>query len=84
MFRLYVQFLGDAGLPGKTTIAVDGSKFKAVNSKKNNYNQNKINKHRRFIEEKTERYLQQLDKMDKQEDQTKDDIQVKKKDSRRT
>ena len=38
LFRLYVQFLGDAGLLGKTTIAVDGSKFKAVNSKKNNYN----------------------------------------------
>ena len=78
LFRLYVQFLGDAGLLGKTTIAVDGSKFKAVNSKKNNYNQNKIDKHRRFIEEKTDRYLQQLDEMDKQEDQTKDDIQVKK------
>ena len=29
MFRLYVQFLSDADLPGKTTIAVDGSKFKA-------------------------------------------------------
>ena len=34
MFRLYVQFLGDAGLLGKTTIGIDGSKFKAVNSKK--------------------------------------------------
>ncbi|CAN5747622.1 hypothetical protein BH11BAC4_BH11BAC4_01800 [soil metagenome] len=55
MFRIYVQFLGEAGLLGKTTIAVDGSKFKAVNSKKNNYNQTKIDKHRRFIEEKTNR-----------------------------
>jgi hypothetical protein len=44
MFRLYVQFLGDAGLLGKTTIAVDGSNFKAVNSRKNNYNQKKIDK----------------------------------------
>ena len=61
MFRLYVHFLSDAGLVGKSTIAIDGSKFKAVNSKKNNYNQNKIDKHRRFIEEKTSRYLQQLD-----------------------
>lgn len=41
----YAQFLIDAGLPGKTTIAVDDSKFKAVNSKKNNYNQKKIDKH---------------------------------------
>ena len=38
MFKLYVQFLGDAGLLGKTTIGIDGSKFKAVNSKKNNFN----------------------------------------------
>ncbi len=41
MFRLYVQFLGEAGLLGKTAIGVDGSKFKAVNSKKNNFNQKK-------------------------------------------
>jgi transposase len=38
MFKLYVQFLDDAGLLGKTTIGIDGSKFKAVNSRKNNYN----------------------------------------------
>jgi len=67
MFRLYVQFLGDAGLLGKTTIGIDGSKFKAVNSKKNNYNQKKIDKHRRFIKDKTDKYLQELDEMDKQE-----------------
>src|ERR1700710_1486219 len=36
MFRLYVQFLNDADLLGKTTIGIDGSKFKAVNSRKNN------------------------------------------------
>ncbi len=78
MFRLYVQFLGDADLLGKTTIAVDGSKFKAVNSKKNNYNQNKIDKHRRFIEEKTNRYLQQLDEFDKEENQKDDGLQIKK------
>jgi transposase len=67
MFRLYVQFLGDAGLLGKTTIGIDGSKFKAVNSKKNNYNQKKIDKHRQFIEDKTARYLQELDELDKEE-----------------
>lgn len=78
MFRLYVQFLGDAGLLGKNTIAIDGSKFKAVNSKKNNYNQNKIDKHRRYIEEKASRYLQQLDEMDGQENQNKDDLPVRK------
>ena len=77
MFRLYVQFLGDAGLLGKTTIAVDGSKFKAVNSKKNNYNQKKIDKHRGFIEDKTAKYLQELDELDKQESNS-DELTVKK------
>src|SRR5664279_2792580 len=67
MFRLYVQFLDDAGLLGKTTIGIDGSKFKAVNSKKNNYNQKKIDKHRQFIEDKANKYLQELDELDKQE-----------------
>jgi len=77
MFKIYVQFLIDAGLLGKTTIAIDGSKFKAVNSKKNNYNQKKIDKHRQFIEDKTAKYLQELDELDKQET-TNDGLQIKK------
>lgn len=79
MFRLYVQFLDEAGLLGKTTIAVDGSKFKAVNSKKSNYNQKKIDKHQQFITEKAEKYLQELDELDKQEQSAdKDELQPKK------
>jgi transposase len=78
MFKLYVHFLADAGLLGKTTIGIDGSKFKAVNSKKNNYNQQKIDKHRQFIEDKTTRYLQELDELDKQENMATDELQVKK------
>ena len=88
MFRLYVQFMNDAGLLGKTTIAIDGSlhgpvcKFKAVTSKKNNYpqglvdSQKKIDKHQQFIKEKAEKYLQQLDELDEQE-QTGDQDEVK-------
>jgi transposase len=79
MFRLYVQFLDDAGLLGKTTIGIDGSKFKAVNSKKNNYNQKKIDKHRQFIQDKTEKYLQELDELDQQEQaDDKEELQLKK------
>jgi transposase len=72
LFKLYVHFLSDAGLLGKTTIAVDGSKFKAVNSKKNNYNQKKIDKHQQFIKDKADKYLQELDELDKQEAHTED------------
>ena len=79
MFRLYVQFLSDAGLLGKTTIGIDGTKLKAVNSRKNNYNQKKIDKHQQFIKEKAEKYLQELDELDKQESSAvTDELQVKK------
>ncbi len=80
MFRLYVQFLGDAGLLGKTTIGIDGSKFKAVNSRKNNYNQKKIDNHQQFIEDKTAKYLAELDELDKQEAASDgaDDLVIKK------
>jgi transposase len=78
MFRLYVQFLSEAGLLGKTTVGIDGSKFKAVNSKKNNYNQKKIDKHKQFIEDKTAKYLAELDEVDKQEAAGADDLTIKK------
>jgi transposase len=79
MFKLYVQFLSDAGLLGKTTMGIDGSKFKAVNSKKNNYNQKKIDKHQQFIEDKTAKYLEELDELDKQENANgNDELQLKK------
>ena len=80
MFKLYVQFLADADLLGKTTIGIDGSKFKAVNSKKNNFNQKKIDKHRQFIEDKTQKYLAELDEIDKEETayDRRDDLQIKK------
>lgn len=78
MFRLYVRFLSDAGLLGKTTIGVDGSKFKAVNSRKNNYNQNKITQHQQYIEDKINKYLLDLDELDKQESSiTADELQIK-------
>jgi transposase len=76
MFKIYVQFLSDAGLLGKTTVAIDGSKFKAVNSRKNNYNQKKIDKHQQFIKDKTEKYLAELDELDKQEN-TGDELVAK-------
>jgi transposase len=67
LFKLYVHFLDELNLLGKQTIAVDGSKFRAVNSRKNNYNQKKIDKHQAMIEEKADRYLKQLDELDRDE-----------------
>src|SRR5215204_1240744 len=67
LFKLYVYFLDELNLLGKQTIAVDGSKFRAVNSRKNNYNQKKIDKHQAMINERAENYLKQLDELDKDE-----------------
>jgi transposase len=67
LFKLYIQFLDELNLLGKQTIAIDGSKFRAVNSSKNNYNQRKINKHQSMIEQKADQYLKELDELDKDE-----------------
>jgi len=67
LFKLYVHFLDELNLIGKQTIAVDSSKFRAVNSRKNNYNQKKIDKHQAMIGEKAENYLKELDESDNDE-----------------
>ncbi|MFC0264595.1 IS1182 family transposase [Fontibacter flavus] len=74
-FKLYTLFLKEAGLIGGKTVAVDGSKFRASNSKKNNYSQSKIDRHLSYIEQKTEEYLRQLDEADSSE-LSEQDIQI--------
>jgi transposase len=64
LFKLYVQLLNELNMLGKQTIAIDGSKFRAVNSRKNNYNQKKTGKHQAMIEEKADSYLKELDELD--------------------
>ena len=70
-FKLFVLFLKDMGLVAGHTVAIDGTKVRAHNSKKNNYNPKKIERHLQYIEEKTNDYLKQLDANDTQEDSIK-------------
>jgi transposase len=74
-FKLYTLFLRDIGLIAGKTLAVDGSKFRASNSKKNNYSQNKIDRQLDYIEQKTAEYLRQLDQADSLE-LSEDSIQL--------
>jgi transposase len=67
-FKLFVLFLKDMGLVAGHTVAIDGTKVRAHNSKKNNYSPKKIERHLQYIEEKTNDYLNQLDTNDTQED----------------
>lgn len=68
LFKLFVSFLKDADLIAGEVVAIDGTKSRAHNSKKANFNQKKIDRHLTYIEEKTEEYLTQLaqnDSLDK-------------------
>ena len=67
IFKDFVRLCKEWELFGKETVAVDGSKFKASNSKKNNYNKKKIERHKKYIEEKIESYLEELDENDELE-----------------
>jgi transposase len=53
------------GLLAKASVAVDGSKFKAVNSRDNNFTQGKIQRRQKQIEESVARYMSQLDTADR-------------------
>jgi hypothetical protein len=57
LFKLFVFFLKDAELIGCEIIAIDGTKSRAHNSKKANFNQKKIDRHLVYIEERTQEYL---------------------------
>src|SRR5260370_7203478 len=54
------------GLLTKASVAIDGSKFKAVNSRDNNFTQGKIQRRQKQIEESVARYMSQLDTADRQ------------------
>ena len=53
------------GLLAKASVAVDGSKFKAVNSRDNNFTQGKIKRRQKQIEGSVARYMSQLDTADR-------------------
>ena len=55
------------GLFAEVSVAIDGSKFKAVNNRDKNFTRAKMERRLAQIEESVARYLQQLDSADRQE-----------------
>jgi len=55
------------GLLTHASVAIDGSKFKAVNNRDRNFTRAKMERRMAQIEESVARYLQQLDTADRQE-----------------
>jgi len=77
-FKLFVLFLKELGLIDGKILAIDGTKVRAHNSKKNNFNPKKIERHLAYIEEKTKEYLEQLDSNDADENSVNiEDVRVK-------
>jgi transposase len=52
---------------GGELVAIDGSKFRAVNSPKRNFTEKKLRRMIREIEDKIDHYLKDLDRQDRQE-----------------
>jgi len=67
LFKLFVSFLQDVDLIGANIIAVDGTKIRGNNSKKNNYNAKKIARHLAYIEEKSASILAEFEATDASE-----------------
>src|SRR5690349_20925971 len=63
----FVELCRDMGLLTTTSVAIDGSKFKAVNNRDKNFTRAKVERRRAQLEESVARYLSQLDTADRQE-----------------
>jgi transposase len=63
----FVALCRELDLFAEACVAIDGSKFKAVNSRDRNATRGKMKRRRKEIENSVERYLQQLDSADRQE-----------------
>ena len=64
VFKDFVKLCMRLDLYGKELAAIDGSKFKAVNSRKKNFTKKQIQDRVNKITEKIERYLEDLDSND--------------------
>ncbi len=62
----FVELCRKMGLLAKASVAIDGSKFKAVNSRDNNFTKGKLERRLKQIEESVARYMGQLDTADRQ------------------
>lgn len=72
VFRQFVLLCKKMGLLGGELVAVDGSKFKAVNSGRRNFSAKKLEERLKEIDKKVERYLDEMERADKQEKPTEE------------
>src|SRR5476651_1421163 len=63
----FIELCREIGLLATASVAIDGSKFKAVNNRDKNFTRAKVERRRAQLEESVARYLSQLDTVDRQE-----------------
>ena len=68
LFREFVKLCKSWELVGGELFALDGSKFKASNNKKNNFSRNKLDERLMRLEVKISEYLESLDEADNRDD----------------
>jgi transposase len=68
VFRAFVDLCSSLNLYGRELIAIDGSKFKAVNSKDRNFSATKLKDRIKRIDKNIEDYLQALEESDTNEE----------------
>lgn len=72
--RLFTIMCRDEGLFGGELLAIDGSKFKACNSKKRNFTDSKLKRLIRETDKKIDDYLKQLDEEDQKENEVANQV----------
>lgn len=81
VFKQFNILCDELNLFGKQVIAIDGSKFKANNSRKKNYTKNKVKKMLEYYEGIAKKYIELLSENDKTDEEmteyTKEEIKDK-------
>ena len=81
VFKMFTRICIELGLYSTEVGVQDGSKFRADNSKDNNVTESKLEKKMKIAEERINKYLEEMEKSDKEESDspkyTKEQIQEK-------
>jgi len=81
VFKAFVKLCLDMNLYAKELIAIDGTKFRAVNAKDKNYTVSKLKNHLKRIDANINEYMKELDNYDKEDvpgtDYTKEQLESK-------
>ncbi len=87
VFKQFIALCKDWDLFGKEVVAIDGSKFRACNSKKNNFSNKSLNRKIKYLEEKIKNYFVEIEESDAKEsidrDPSKEEIEKRIKELKR-